>query len=112
MASTKYCLTHPMVLADAFCRKCHRPVCSDCVIVEENETFCSNLCVTEYKMFKAAYKNTKLHQPSFFKRLIKFGIILLFLAILAVVGIHYGKEQVPALKPYDYFGKYLDKFLP
>ncbi|MEK7486158.1 MAG: B-box zinc finger protein [Planctomycetota bacterium] len=112
MAATKYCLTHKDALAEAFCRKCHRPVCSLCVIREGTETFCSTLCFTEFKAFKVAYRQNPEIRLSLFKRLFRGVLSLMIVGIFLTVGVHYGKKQFPVLESYDYLGKYLEKILP
>lgn len=112
MGSTKYCLTHKETLAEAFCRKCHRPVCSRCRIQEGGESFCSTLCLNEFVAFKVAYRQTAEKSPSLLKRLFRTTVSLLILGIFLTVGIHYGKKQFPFLESFDYLGKTLEKFLP
>lgn len=112
MASQKYCLTHTTVFAKTFCRKCHRPICEECIVQGEKDPFCSNLCLSDFQKFQVAYRSNSLYKKPFLVRLFRglFGIALLFLVL--EVGVYYGKEYVPALKTFDYLEPYLKKILP
>ena len=51
MAKIQKCRNHPTVPTAVNCRRCGAPVCEQCRVVVGEGTFCSDLCVNEFRDF-------------------------------------------------------------
>ena len=94
------CIVHHNRPAVARCGRCHKPVCSECVVSTADGKFCSRECAAKAADFRAA--KGKFGKP---KRklagLIKKVVILLI--IIVALGI------VNRFRPLPVIGKFLDK---
>ena len=79
----KFCVYHEGVPAVAKCRKCHKLVCKNCVIYDEEDgtAFCSEECYQKYQHFQSRYQET----PKTSKRTIIGQLFLLVGAVVVVV---------------------------
>ena len=80
----KVCLNHPHSAAVSRCLKCFKPLCSECVVIKNDQDFCSEECAQNHaetnrsiKEFGEKERKTKL------AKLIK---KLMLLTVLMLVG--------------------------
>jgi hypothetical protein len=79
----KFCVYHEGVPAVAKCRKCHKLVCKDCVVYNEQDgtAFCSEECLAKYEHFQSRYNK----EPKTGKRTIIGQFVLLAGAVIVVI---------------------------
>jgi hypothetical protein len=78
------CINHPEVIAEFHCYRCSKPLCLDCVIIEEGINFCSRKCYQDYLEFRERRKklaSAKKPRPDYGKWIFRAFIV----AILAIV---------------------------
>lgn len=83
------CLNHPTIEAVARCATCSKPICGECAQVNENGTYCSQLCYDNAKRTGMMVEDVERRKAKVnMRRRLKIIINLLILAAIAC-GIYY-----------------------
>jgi len=81
----KVCPNHPEVAAVSRCASCFKPLCSDCIIKQGSNDFCSDQCASNFsatnKHFNALNEREKARK--FRARIKKILMAIIFLCIVA-----------------------------
>jgi hypothetical protein len=103
MGRAGFCVNHPERPADRRCVQCHKSLCSDCVLVDEGDTFCSRKCLSRYRTFHRAYVAEHGRTPLATK-LIRVGVAaIVLLIVLALVYIGGDVFHLPVLRTVSNF---------
>ena len=83
MSDKSKCLNHPYRDATGRCRRCNTPLCTECKVITQDGTFCSEECSSQFRVF--ADRAEKLEKAPRAKRR---GVLRkLVVAVIAVVVI-------------------------
>ncbi len=82
--SERVCLNHPNTPAVARCETCFKPLCEDCIVLQEGKTFCTDTCAQNFSQSgeRIAEFDKNQRKARLRKRIRK----LVTLAILAALG--------------------------
>jgi hypothetical protein len=85
MGQAGFCVNHPGRPADRRCVQCHKSLCSDCVLADAGDTFCSRRCLSRYRTFHRAYVAEHARTPLATKLTrVAVGVVVLVI-VLALV---------------------------
>ncbi len=51
MSDKSKCLNHPHRDATGRCRRCNTPLCTECKVITQDGTFCSEECSSQFRVF-------------------------------------------------------------
>ena len=88
--SDKVCLNHTSTPATSRCTNCFKPICNECIKVESNEHFCSQICIEKHKRTSANIDALNTRKKSGFMGKL---ILIIILAGLAYGGWKY-KDKI------------------
>lgn len=99
MGRAGYCTNHSGRPADNRCIQCHKPLCDDCVIRDEGDSFCSKKCTSRYRTFHRAYEADRAKTPvgTIIGRI--GTVVLLVLVVAALIYIGGEVLEIGFLKP-------------
>ncbi len=80
------CFHHPGRSAVKHCRQCQRPVCAECLVVEEGKPFCSEECARRFRAFSERYGAVAPRRPSLLYRLVLLATAVLIGLIALRIG--------------------------
>lgn len=92
MGQAGYCINHPSRPADICCTQCRKPLCSDCVIEDEGDPFCSRKCASRYRTFHRSYEEEagKVPPSTVLARVgvvvLVAGVVVLLLSVAGALG--------------------------
>ena len=78
----KVCLNHTSTQATSRCTNCFKPICDECIKVDNNEHFCSQICIEKNKRTTANIQNNMGAKP-------KSGIMGKLITLIIIAGIAY-----------------------
>jgi len=82
------CINHPTRQASARCKRCGRPICSDCKLVSEVGVVCSEQCLDAIKSFQERVKDDVPRRRR--RWLPRIGAWRGLLAIVVLAAVAYG----------------------
>ena len=91
------CLNHPNVEAVAKCCTCGKPLCAECVLIFDNQKYCSEAChlkglASQLRTAEVISEKRKTNRKGGFKNFLVFIIILLLAAGAAFIYTKHKKE--------------------
>lgn len=92
------CLNHPDVNAVAKCAACGKPLCAECVMIYDNEKYCSEQChlkglASQLRSSQVISEKKSTDRKSGAKKFVVFVIILL----VAAAGAYYYSQNKKAI---------------
>jgi hypothetical protein len=72
----KVCLNHTSTPATSRCTTCFKPICDECIIAENDEDFCCQICLEKHKRTSENIEALERRKPSgLFKKIILLAIV-------------------------------------
>ena len=105
--ATKLCLTHRDRPAAAFCHRCHKPVCKECLLVTSQGSFCSSECHVIAREFRERMKGQSGPRPGGAWK--KAGIAAIVVILCLTIAWFMLGEALGLPDPFEMFGKLMKK---
>ena len=94
------CIVHHDRPAAARCARCHKPICSECIVSTSDGKFCSRECAGKAADFRAAKKSMGAAGGRKIAKLIKLVIwIVVIVAALGAANKLIFKHRMPVVGP-------------
>ena len=99
LGRTETCIVHHDRPAAARCGRCHKPLCSECVVSTADGKFCSQECAQKVADFRKAHKKrSSASRP--IKKLVKLVVwIVIILFVLGAANNIFFKGKMPIIGP-------------
>jgi len=99
LGRTETCIMHPDTPAVARCGRCHKPLCSECVVSTADGKFCSQACAQKVADFRKAHKkrSSTSHPIRKLVKLVVWIVIILF--VLGAANKVVFKSKMPIIGP-------------
>ncbi len=85
------CINHPEVQTQAHCLACMKPICQECLVVDNGQSFCSAKCAVRQKDSQEviAKEQTRLRRQRRIKLIVRLVILLVGAAVAYIAYGYY-----------------------
>ena len=94
------CIVHHDRPAAARCGRCHKPICSECVISASDGKFCSRVCADKAADFRKSYGKVKKTSRGV-RKLVRLVVwIVVIIVALAAINKYFMNNNMRVLGPF------------